>query len=81
MPRKKLSNRELCRYYDICWYEDDRNPGKYFFTTTVGTAADKQADKLNVIYPLGDSEQHVIELAVEILRLRELYENGVRCYD
>lgn len=81
MARKKLSDAQLCRYYDVCWYEDERRPGKYYFTTTVGTAADKQADKLNVTYPRGDTQEEIIRLAVETLRLREMYDNGVRCYD
>lgn len=81
MARKKLSDRQLCRYYDICWYPDENRDGKFYFSTTVGTAADKQADKLKVTYPSADSEDQAIQLAIETLQLRKLYADGVRCYD
>lgn len=76
MARKALSDRALCRYFDVAWYPDDRNPGKFFVATTVGTVA----DAVNVTIPLADSEEHAIQLAVEKLGLRQLYAEGKCCY-
>lgn len=81
MARKKLTDRQLCRYYDICWYQDEARDGKFYFSTTVGTAADKQAEKLKVAYPIADSEEEAIQQAIETLHLRKLYAAGIRCYD